>query len=144
MCCAWTIKDIAWKRKMKAEMMKLRGFSDDVRFPGSVALIYIRLSLFFFFFFFKISGTPASYFIFERISNSRSVLCKRWHWGGSMEPGSDKVISLSALAPMALRGTWGSGSITSMMLGFSCSWEWMSWTRDRANSYPVMESARGN
>lgn len=38
---------------MKAEMIKLRGFSDDVRFPGSVALIYIRLSLFFFFFFFK-------------------------------------------------------------------------------------------
>lgn len=87
----------------------------------SRAYLHTSVSLLFFSFFF-ISGTPASYFIFERISNSRSVLCKRWHWGGSMEPGSDKVISLPALAPMALRGTWGSGSITSMMLGFSGSW----------------------
>lgn len=43
---------------MKAEMMKLRGFSDDVRFPGSVALIYIRLSLFFFFFFLSLVLLP--------------------------------------------------------------------------------------
>lgn len=43
---------------MKAEMMKLRGFSDDVRFPGSVALIYIRLSLFFFLFFLSLVLLP--------------------------------------------------------------------------------------
>lgn len=91
MCCAWTIKDIAWKRKMKAEMMKLRGFSDDVRFPGSVALIYIRLSLFFFFFFFL--NLWYSCLLFYLWENQQQSLCSvqkvtlRWIHGARVRQG---------------------------------------------------------
>lgn len=39
---------------------------------------------------------------------------------------------------------WRSVSLAHDTLGLVCGREWMSWTRDWANSYPVMESARGN